>query len=318
MKKREGNALTLQQLKYAIEISNCGSMNEAAKRLFISQPSLSNAIRELENELGIIIFDRTNRGISISLEGVEFLGYARQIIEQTELLENHYKGIKLKPVHFSISTQHYAFIVDAFIRLMKQLDTTQYEFNLRETKTYEIIDDVRTLRSDVGILYIDDHNSKIMNKLFSDSNLKFTPLFNTNPHVFIGKKHPLAVRESVSVKDIEPFTYIKFDQGENNSLHFSEEMINFSETDKVIRVNDRATLSNLLIGTNSYTIGTGVVVSDLNGDEIKSIPLESSEIFTVGWIAHKNIRLSNIATEFINILNDIVSTSYFDLNYYLF
>lgn len=311
------NTLTLQQLKYAIEVSNCGSMNEAAKRLFISQPSLSNAIKDLEGEIGITIFDRNNRGISISLEGVEFLGYARQIIEQTELLENHYKGIKLKPVHFSVSTQHYAFVVDAFVRFMKQLNTEQYEFNLKETKTYEIIDDVRTLHSDVGILYINDSNSKVLNKVFSDSNLKFTPLFNTNPHIFISVKHPLADRESVTIKDIEPFPCIKFEQGENNSLHFSEEMINLSETAKTIRVNDRATLSNLLIGTDSYTVGTGVVVSDLNGDEIKSIPLDSNEIFTVGWIAHKDIKLSKIATGFIDILNDIVSTNYFDLNYYL-
>ncbi|MDF2504318.1 MULTISPECIES: LysR family transcriptional regulator [Clostridium] len=309
--------MTLQQLKYAIEVSNCGSMNEAAKRLFISQPSLSNAIKDLEGEIGITIFDRNNRGISISLEGVEFLGYARQIIEQTELLENHYKGIKLKPVHFSVSTQHYAFVVDAFVRFMKQLNTEQYEFNLKETKTYEIIDDVRTLHSDVGILYINDSNSKVLNKVFSDSNLKFTPLFNTNPHIFISVKHPLADRESVTIKDIEPFPCIKFEQGENNSLHFSEEMINLSETAKTIRVNDRATLSNLLIGTDSYTVGTGVVVSDLNGDEIKSIPLDSNEIFTVGWIAHKDIKLSKIATGFIDILNDIVSTNYFDLNYYL-
>lgn len=309
--------MTLQQLKYAIEVSNCGSMNEAAKRLFISQPSLSNAIKDLEGEIGITIFDRNNRGISISLEGVEFLGYARQIIEQTELLENHYKGIKLKPVHFSVSTQHYAFVVDAFVRFMKQLNTEQYEFNLKETKTYEIIDDVRTLHSDVGILYINDSNSKVLNKVFSDSNLKFTPLFNTNPHIFISVKHPLADRESVTIKDIEPFPCIKFEQGENNSLYFSEEMINLSETAKTIRVNDRATLSNLLIGTDSYTVGTGVVVSDLNGDEIKSIPLDSNEIFTVGWIAHKDIKLSKIATGFIDILNDIVSTNYFDLNYYL-
>jgi len=309
--------LTLQQLKYAIEISNCGSMNEAAKRLFISQPSLSNAIRELENELGITIFDRTNRGITLSSEGIEFLGYARQIIKQTELMEAHYKGIKLKPLHFSISTQHYAFVVEAFIKLLGKIDNDRYEFNLRETKTYKIIEDVRTLHSEIGILYIDEHNSKIMNKIFNDSNIKFTPLFNSNPHVILGKNHPLSKRESVLIKDLESFTYLKFDQGENNSLYFSEEMINIYETDKIIRVNDRATLSNLLIGTDSYTIGTGIVVSDLNGEDIKSIPLENSDIFTVGWIAHKDIKLSNIAAEFVDMLNSTVSINYFDPNYYL-
>lgn len=310
--------LTLQQLKYAIEISNCGSMNEAAKRLFISQPSLSNAIRELENELGITIFDRTNRGITLSAEGIEFLGYAKQIIEHAELMEAHYKGIKLKPIHLSISTQHYAFVIEAFIKFLSKIDNDRYEFNLRETKTYEIIEDVKTLRSEIGVLYIDENNSKIMNKIFNDSSIRFTPLFNSNPHAIIGKNHPLSKRESVSIKDLEYFTYLKFDQGENNSLHFSEEMINLYESNKVIRVNDRATLSNLLIGTDSYTIGTGIVVSDLNGEDIKSIPLEKGNIFTVGWIAHKDIKLSSIAADFINILNDIVSINYFDPNYYLF
>lgn len=309
--------MTFQQLKYAVAVSNCGSMNEAAKKLFISQPSLSNAIKELENELGIVIFDRNNRGINISMDGIEFLGYARQIVEQTELLENHYKGTQLRPVHFSISTQHYAFVVDAFVKLMKNFEIEGYELNLRETRTYEIIEDVKMLRSDIGVLYIGENNSKVLNKIFRDNELKFTPLFNTNPYIFISNKHPLSNRELVNIKDIEPFPYIKFDQGKNNSIHFSEEMVDLSEMNKIIYVNDRATLSNLIIGTESYTIGTGVVVSDLNGSEIKSIPLENSEIFTVGWISHKNIKLNNIAKEFINILNDIVSTNYFDSNYYL-
>ncbi|MBV4418872.1 LysR family transcriptional regulator [Clostridium tyrobutyricum] len=309
--------MTLQQLKYAVEVSNCGSMNEAAKKLFISQPSLSNAIKELENELGIVIFDRNNRGINISIDGIEFLGYARQIVEQSKLLENHYKATQLRPAHFSVSTQHYAFVVDAFVKLMKNFEVEGYELNLRETRTYEIIEDVKMLKSHIGILYISENNSKVLNKIFRDNELKFTPLFNTNPYIFINTKHPLANREFVNMKDIEPFPYIKFDQGKNNSIHFSEEMMDLSEMNKIIYVNDRATLSNLIIGTESYTIGTGVVVSDLNGSEIKSIPLESSEIFTVGWISHKNIKLNNIAKEFINILNDIVSTNYFDSNYYL-
>lgn len=313
-----GDILTLQQLKYAVEVSNCGSMNEAAKKLFISQPSLSNAIKELEEELGIIIFDRNNRGISISADGIEFLGYARQIIKQAELLEDHYKeSSRIKTVHFSISTQHYTFVVDAFVKLMKNFKAERYDLNLRETKTYEIIEDVKLLRSDIGILYISENNSKVLNKIFQDNDLKFTPLFNTNPYIFISTKHPLADREFVDIKDIAPFTYVKFDQGENNSMHFSEEMIDLSEMNKIIYVNDRATLSNLIIGTDSYTVGTGVVVSDLNGSKIKSIPLKSNEIFTVGWISHKNIKLNKIGKDFIDILNDIVSTNYFDSSYYL-
>lgn len=308
---------TLQQLRYIIEIANCSSINEAAKRLFISQPSLSNAIRELESELGIVIFDRTNRGVSVSLDGAEFLGYARQIIEQAELMKSRYNRTKLRPVHFSVSTQHYSFTVEAFAKLMKESDLPEYEFSLKETKTFEIIDNVRTLNSDVGILNINEINSKIMNKLFSDSNLKFTPLFNANPYIFIGASHPLINKKSVSMKDVEQFPYITFEQGDNNSLHFSEEMLNISQAAKSIKVNDRATLFNLLTSTNSYTVGTGFVVSDLKSDRLKSIPFESNQIFTIGWIAHKDITLSKIAKNYIYILNDLISANYLDLNFCL-
>ncbi|WP_368490633.1 LysR family transcriptional regulator [Clostridium sp. BJN0013] len=309
--------MTLQQLKYAIEIANCGSFNEAAKRLFISQPSLSKAIKELEIELGIDIFERTNRGISISIDGAEFLGYARQIIEQTEVLENRYHGERFKALHFSISTQHYAFVVDAFIKLMKNNYNSKYEFTLKETKTYEIIEDVKTLKSDIGILYTNDLNSKVMNKLFSDSNIKFTPLFNVTPHIFVGKNHPLLNKKVVTMEDLSPFPFISFDQGEKNSLNFSEEILNFSSTNKSITVNDRATLSNLLTGSNGYTVGTGVLVSNFNGDKIQSIPIESDQIVTIGWIAHKNIRLSEIATKYIEILNYDIATKYLEFNYCL-
>lgn len=309
--------MTLQQLKYAIEIANCSSMNEAAKRLFISQPSLSNAIKELENELSISIFDRTNRGIEVSSEGAEFLGYAKQIVEQAELIENRYNGKSKRKIRFSISTQHYPFVVEAFSKLINDINYNEYDFNLKETKTYEIIEDVKTLRSDIGVLYINRFNSKILNKLFSYNNLKFTPLFNTTPHVFIDIKHPLANKESIKIDDIKNFTYIKFEQGENSSVHFSEEMFNIVDINKSIKVSDRATLSNLLVSTDSYTIGTGVVISEFNEKKIKAIPLEEAEILTVGWITHKDMNLSKIALKYINSLNDVISKDYLNLNYCL-
>ncbi|WP_238899876.1 MULTISPECIES: LysR family transcriptional regulator [unclassified Clostridium] len=309
--------MTLQQLKYALEIARYGSINEAAKKLFISQPSLSNSIRELESELGIVIFERTNRGISISSDGIEFLGYARQISEQAEFIEDRYHGRREKIMHFSVSTQHYAFVVNAFTKLLKEIETNQYEFNLRETKTYEIIDDVKTLRSDVGILYINEVNSKVMNRIFSDSNLKFTPLFNANPHIIISNNHPLSTKESVTTNEMLEFTYITFEQGINNSFNFSEEMMNMTNVPKSIKVIDRATLSTLLTSTDSYTIGTGFIDSDFDESKLKAIPIECDEIFTVGWIAHKDIKLNKITMRYIEILNEIISTNYLDLNYYL-
>lgn len=301
--------MTLQQLKYAIEIAKCGSINIASKRLFITQPSLSNAIRELEAELNINIFQRTSRGITVSVEGTEFLGYARQVIEQSELLENRYFNTKTSTQHFSVSTQHYAFSVNAFVDLIKEYGNDEYEFKLRETKTYEIIDDVKNLRSEIGILYINEFNSKILNKLFEESNLKFTKLFVAKPHVFISANNPLSKQKRVTIEDLENYPYLCFEQGEYNSFHFSEEILSTIEHKKTIKVSDRATLFNLLIGLNGYTISTGILSSDLNGNDIISVPLDVNEEIEVGWISHKSIKLSNLANIYINALNDIISKS---------
>ncbi|HEY5525888.1 MAG TPA: LysR family transcriptional regulator [Clostridium sp.] len=297
--------MTLQQLKYVIEIAKHGSINEAAKRLFITQPSLSNAIRELENQININIFTRTNKGIQLSVEGSEFLAYARQVVEQSELLENRYLNAKPSPQHFSVSSQHYAFAVNAFVDLIKEYAIDEYEFTMRETKTYEIVEDVKNLRSEIGILYINEFNSKILNKLFKENNLIFNKLFTAKPHVFISIKNPLAKQEKVTLKDLEEYPYLSFEQGEYNSFHFSEEILSTLSHKKSIKVSDRATLFNLLIGLNGYTISTGVLSSELNGTDIISVPLEVKEEITVGIITHKNMAPSRLGQIYINALKSI-------------
>ena len=298
--------MTLQQLKYAIEIAKCGSINIAAKKLFITQPSLSNAIKELETELNKTIFERTNRGISVTVDGAEFLGYARQVIEQAELLEKRYFNVKPSAQKFSVSTQHYAFAVNAFVDLIKEYGIDEYEFNLRETKTYEIIEDVKNLRSEIGIMYLNEFNSKVLNKLFKENNLKFTKLFQAKPHIFISVNNPLSKQKRVTLKDLEDYPYLSFEQGEFNSFHFSEEILSTLSHKKSIRVSDRATLFNLLIGLNGYTISTGIISSELNGNDIIAVPLDIDEEITVGWISHKNITLSQLAKIYVNELNEIV------------
>lgn len=281
-------------------------MNTAAKKLFITQPSLSNAIRELETELNITIFERTNRGVSVTVDGAEFLGYARQIVEQNELLEKRYFNAKPSALHFSVSTQHYAFAVNAFVDLIKEYGIDEYEFDLRETRTYEIIDDVKNLRSEIGILYINEFNSKVLNKMFKENSLNFTSLFVAKPHVFISIKNPLARQKSVRLEELEDYPYLSFEQGEYNSFHFSEEILSTLSHQKSIRVSDRATLFNLLIGLNGFTISTGILSADLNGNDIIAVPLDIDEEITVGWISHKNIKLSQLATNYVNALNRIV------------
>ena len=287
--------MTLQQLRYIIEVANQGSINEAAKKLFITQPSLSNAIKDIENEFGIEIFQRTNKGINLSQEGVEFLSYARQVIEQAELLETRYLNKKPSRKLFSVSTQHYAFAVNAFVDLLKEKNLPEYEFTLRETRTYEIIEDVKNLKSEVGILYLNDFNSKVLNKIFKENSLIFTELFKANPYIFVSHRNPLAKKKYVTLEDLEDYPYLSFEQGEYNSFHFAEEILSTLTHKKSIQVSDRATLFNLLIGLNGYTIS-------YNGNDIVSIPLKVEDVIKVGWICHKSVNLSPIAKRYIELL----------------
>lgn len=298
--------MTLQQLKYAIEVATSGSINEAAKRLFIAQSSLSTAIKELEEEIKVKIFERTSKGINVSVEGAEFLAYARQILEQAELLENRYMDAKPFPQRFAVSTQHYAFAVNAFVNLIKKYALEEYEFALRETKTHEILEDVKNLRSEIGILYRNEFNSKVMNKLLKENNLEFNQLFEASPHVFISAKNPLAKQEKVILEDLEPYPCLSFEQGEFNSFYFSEEILSTLSHKKSIRVSDRATLFNLLIGLNGYTISTGVLSADLNGKNIIALPLSINETITIGWISHRSIRLSLLAKAYVQELDKVI------------
>lgn len=299
--------MTLQQLKYVIEVANRGSINEAAKRLFITQPSLSNAIRDLEEEMQLTIFERSNKGITLSKDGVEFLSYARQVVEQAELLESRYLNSKPSPQHFSVSTQHYAFAVNAFVSLVKQYGLDEYELALRETKTYEIIEDVKTLRSEIGILYVNEFNEKVINKMLKAANLQFNRLFTAKPHIFISINNPLANQTIVTIDQLQQYPYLSFDQGEFNSFHFSEEILSTISHKKSIRVNDRATLFNLLIGLNGYTISTGVLSADLNGNEIIPVPLDCEETIRVGWISHKNTVLTKLGVAYIEALKQAIA-----------
>ncbi len=304
--------MTLQQLKYVIEIVNNGSMSEAAKRLYISQPSLSNAVKGLEEELGITLFIRTNKGVVLSVEGTEFLAYARQIVEQTELMEARYLNTKTRRAIFSISTQHYSFAVNAFVALIKEYGYDEYEFSLRETRTYEIIEDVKSQRSELGMLYISEFNKNVMNKLFKENKLVFNHLFTANPHIFVSKQNPLAAKKIVTLSDLEEYPYLSFEQGTFNSFYFSEEILSTVYRKKNIVVSDRATLFNLLIGLNGYTISTGILSSELNGTDIVSVPLDSTESISVGWIVHKDMTLSKLGAAYIDKLKEIIKENGFD------
>lgn len=298
--------MTLQQLKYFIEIVNSGSINRAAERLFISQPSLSNALRDLETEIGSELITRTPKGISLTTDGAEFLGYARQVAEQASLLERRWMSKKPSRRLCSISTQHYAFAVNAFVNMVKKTDAEEYEYTLREARTFEIVEDVKNLRSELGILYVNGFNRKVMEKMLRENGLVFHRLFTAKPHVFVSTANPLAKKKSVTLKDLEDYPRLSFEQGEYNSFYFSEEILSTEYSKKDIRVGDRATIFNLMIGLNGYTISTGIVSADLNGDNITAIPLLVEDAIEVGYISHKNLQLTQQAGMYLEELKAVV------------
>ncbi|SDM52543.1 LysR family transcriptional regulator [Acetanaerobacterium elongatum] len=297
--------MTLQQLKYVLAVADKGSINEAAKSLFISQPSLSNAIKELEAELKITIFVRTNRGICISTEGAEFLGYARQVVQQSDLLEEKYLSAAPSKQRFSVSTHHYLFAANAFVDLIKEFGGEEYEFSFRETKTYEVIDDVKNLRSELGLIYLSDFNTPVILKLLKESNLIFTELFTARPHIFIYKKNPLASKKSVVLEDLDDYPCVTFEQGEHNSFYFSEEILSTRNVNKSIKVSDRAAMVNMMIGVNGYTISTGIFPEYLHGEDIIAVPLEAEETIHVGTILHKDVTLSRLGENYLQALKRI-------------
>lgn len=290
------------QLKYIVTVAAVGTISKAAKQLYITQPSLTAAIKELENELGITIFVRTNKGVILSTDGEEFLGYARQVIEQTDLIEEKYFGITPTKHQFCISTQHYSFAVEAFVTLLKNHGGEEYDFRIRETQTYEIIEDVAKLHSEVGILYLNKFNETVLRKTLRENDLTFQRLFIAKPHVFVSTFSPLAGQHTVSLEDLAPYPRLSYEQGTHNSFYFSEEILSTRDSKKDIMVSDRATLFNLLIGLNGYTICSGVISEELNGKNILALPLTIDDYMEIGYITHTKVRPGRFAQLYINAL----------------
>ena len=290
--------MTLQQLKYALTIADCGSMNEAAKQLFISQPSLSETMKELETEIGLDIFLRSNRGIVITPEGEEFLGYARQVTEQFGLLQSKYIDKKVKE-KFSVSTQHYTFAVKAFVETVKQIGMEQYEFAVHETTTISVIENVKNFKSEIGVLYENDFNEKVLNKMFKENGLEFVELFSCDTFVYLWSGHPLAKQDVITMEELDEYPCLSFDQGKNNSLYLAEEMKSTYEYRRLIKANDRATLLNLMIGLNGYTLCSGIICNELNGDEYVAVPFDTDEKMEIGYIKKKNMPLTVLGEKYI-------------------
>ena len=298
--------MTIKQLQYAVTVAETGNMTEAARKLFIAQPSLTSAIHELEKEYGITLFFRSNKGIELTPEGDEFLGYARQVLEQANLINERYTGKSTGKQRFCVSSQHYSFVVEAFVRLLKEHGGDKYEFHMRETQTYDIIDDVAHLRSEIGILYLNSFNETIIRKTLKDNELTFSTLFKAKPHVFIGKDNPLVKKKILSLDDLNPYPRLSYEQGSHNSFYFSEEILSTVDCVKELVVCDRATLFNMLIGLNGYTICSGVISEELNGPNIIAKPLGVDDYMEIGYILPGNLHPSQLTLSYIEILKGLV------------
>ena len=300
--------MTLQQLKYVVEVADRGSITEAAKALFIAQPSLSAAIRELEEETATAIFVRRSRGVLLTPEGTEFLGYARQVVQQAALIEEKYIARRAVRQRFSVSTQHYSFTSSAFVELVRAHAGQAYEFILREGKTYDTITDVKNLRSEMGVIYLSAFNEAVISKTLREATLVFSELFAAKPHIFVGRRHPLAGRESVSMADLLPFPCLTYEQGEQNAFYFSEEILSTLNHDKSIKVTDKGTIIDLMVGTDGYTISSGICPSYLRGDDIISIPLRVDEVIRIGVITHRDHRPTVLGQQYLDILHRVVGS----------
>lgn len=299
--------MTLTQLHYIITVVETGSLNKAAQELYISQPSLTSAIKELEKELGITLFYRSSRGVALTNDGAEFLLYARQIYGQYEdVMEKYGKAGSFKK-KFGVSTQHYSFAVKAFVDMAKEFDMSKYEFAIRETRTAEVISDVSTMKSEVGVLYLNNFNRKAMEKLLNNAGLEFHHLINCEAYVYIWKNHPLAKEKTICFKQLENYPCLSFEQGESASFYLAEEILSTNEYARTIKANDRATMLNLMVGLNGYTLCSGIICEELNGDDYIAVPFEDDgqspdSIMEIGYITRRNAVFSHMGERYIDAI----------------
>ena len=291
--------MTLNQLQYAVTVTNSKSMNEAAKSLFMSQPSLSASIRDLEEEVGVELFRRTNRGISLTPEGEEFIGYAKQVLEQYRLMENRYINHAGSKIRFSVSMQHYTFAVNAFMELVRKFGMERYEFAVHETRTHDVIEDVKNFRSEIGILYVNDFNRQVLSKLFDEYGLEFHELLTCGIYVYMAKSHPLAKKKKIKMEELDPYPCLSFDQGTHNSFYYAEEVLSTYHYKQLIKASDRATLLNMMVGLNGYTLSSGIICEDLNGENYVAVRLDTDETMTIGYLIRKGVTVSRLGKQYI-------------------
>ncbi len=297
--------MTLQQIRYLLAVAKAGSLSKAAALLYVAQPSLSAAVHDIESELGFAVFTRSAKGMTPTADGEDFLGYARQLYDQYEVVQEKYLGAAVRKKKFGVSTQHYSFAVKSFVELVKQYDTQEYEFAIRETKTREVIEDVRGGKSEIGLLYRSNFNHKPLTKLLSAAELAFCPLIACDAYVYLWKGHPLAGEAALSFNMLAPYPCLSFEQGSESAFYYAEEIYSTADYPRTIKANDRATMLNLMVGLNGYTLCSGIICEELNGDDFITVPFagdDSEGKMEIGYVVKKNRVMSEIAAQYVTEL----------------
>ena len=300
--------MTIQQLRYAVAISEAGSLNKASETLYVAQPSLTSAVQELEKELGVTVFSRSGRGVTLTNDGVEFIHYARQVLQQYDGLLEKYGKAGTRKKKFGISTQHYSFAVKSFVELVRRFGMEEYEFAIRETRTRDVIDDVWSGKSEIGILYLSDFNRKPLEKLLHANQLEFHPLAQCDAYVYLWRGHPLAEKPVIRFADLEPYPCLSFEQGAGGSFYYAEEILSTADYPRTIKATDRATMLNLMVGLNGYTLCSGVISEELNGSDYVAVPFDAGEdavgkCMEIGYLTKKNMILSSMAQLYVQELD---------------
>lgn len=295
--------MTILQLKYVIAVASSSSMREAANRLFITQPALSLAINDLEEELGVVLFNRTNRGISPTKDGDEFLVYAKQAVSQFELIEDKYQSTREGKKQFAVSLQHYVFAIHAFVNTIKQYEAEEYNYSIHETRTDEVLDDVKNMKSEIGIISYSSSNEKILKKILKEYQLKFVPLMTKDTYVYVWEKHPLADKKELSLAELEDYPCVSFDQSSANTFYLSEEALSDYDFKKIIKSTDRATSAELMVALNGYSIGTGIMIDSFSLKKgFVAIKLKEEDPLTIGYIVKEKHSISEIGGNYIEEL----------------
>ena len=295
--------MNMNQLKYVLEVADSSSMREASTRLFISQPALSASIHELEEELGILLFERTNKGISLTDEGRDFVSYAKKAVGQYQILEDRYLTKDSDKEHFSVSTQHYNFAIKAFTDVIKSFDPEKFIFNIHETKTGEVLSDVRDLKSEVGVISFSGANESLYKKLFKDYRLVFTPLMVCETYIYVWKDHELAGRKEISIDELKGYTCVSFDQSDESNFYLTEEAMADHDFEKMVRSDDRATSMEIIAELGGYSIGSGMLSGEnviLKG--LVAIKLKEQDPLLIGYITRKGSVMSEYGKAYVDEL----------------